>query len=222
MRIRKFATSLALAACIGSAHAGIVLSEGFDNIATLAGSGWVLTNNSVPLGNDWFQGNSGIFGSYSGAPDSYIADNFLATPEFNGVVDAWLISPVLSLSAGGTLTFATRTADPGFGDRLEVRFNAGAGSSTASFTTLLTVVGDPNQPYPDDGWQAYNVALPNANNGRFAFRYFVADASNADYIGIDSVSVNVTAAVPEPSVYLLLGAGTALIAWRRRRLCAAV
>ncbi len=220
MRIRKFATALAVVACMGSARAGIVLSEGFDNIATLAGSGWVLTNNSAPPGGNWFQGNSGVFASQAGAPNSYIADNFLATSQFDGVVDAWLISPVLSLPLGGALTFATRTDSSDFADLLEVRFSLGAGSSTASFTTLLTVVGDASQPYPYGGWQAYTVALPNANNGRFAFRYFVADASNANYIGIDSV--NVTAAVPEPSVYLLLGAGTALIAWRRRRVSAPV
>jgi hypothetical protein len=45
--------------------------RGFDNISTLAGSGWTLVNNSSPAGlTGWFQGNSGVFNSQAGAPDS--------------------------------------------------------------------------------------------------------------------------------------------------------
>src|SRR5262245_60538150 len=118
-----------LAGGIGSAQAALLLNEGFDDITTLAGSGWVRTNNSAPIGNDWFQGNGGpggVFNSQSGAANSYIANNFFSTSGVNGVVDAWLISPELSLLGGGILTFYTRTADPGFNDKLEIRFSTGS------------------------------------------------------------------------------------------------
>ena len=111
-----------LAAGIGGAQAAVLLSEGFDDITTLAGSGWVTINNSAPAGNDWFQGNDGIFISQSGAINSYIANDFNSTAEISGVIDAWLIGPELSLPGGGMLTFFTQTADPGFSDKLEIRF----------------------------------------------------------------------------------------------------
>lgn len=46
-----------------------VLSEDFADITTLAGAGWVQTNNSAPLGvTGWFQGNDTVFPSQAGAP----------------------------------------------------------------------------------------------------------------------------------------------------------
>ena len=218
MKIRKISFSLLAVACLGSAQAAL-LTEGFDSVAGLAGAGWVLTNNSVPAGNDWFQGNSGVFGSQAGAPSAYVGADFLSTSGINGVVDNWLISPVLALGGGGTLTFFTRTADPGFSDKLEVRFSAGGSASTASFTTLLRTIGDAATPYPDTDWQTFSVTLPAQASGRFAFRYTVGDAINADYIGIDSVSVDAGVnSVPEPAGYALFGVGAlALVALGRRR-----
>ena len=212
MKMTRFAPGLLALACLGSAQAAL-LSEGFDDITTLAASGWVRTNNSVPVGNDWFQGNSGVFASQAGAPDSYIANSFLSTSAVSGVVDAWLISPELSLAGGGMLTFYTRTADAGFLDKVEVRFSAGSGSDTTSFATLLSTIGGAT-PYPTD-WQAFSVLLPTAASGRFAFRYNVDNALDADYIGIDSVDVT---AVPEPSTYALFGIGIAALMLRRRAL----
>ncbi len=210
MKITKLTPALLALACLGSAQAAL-LTEGFDNIGTLAGSGWVRTNNSVPVGNDWFQGNSGVFASQSGAPDSYIGNDFNATSGINGVINAWLISPELTLPGGGQLTFYTRTADAGFLDKLEVRFSAGSGSGTAGFTTLVSTIGDLGT-YPGD-WQAFSVMLPAGGSGRFAFHYTVNNALDADYIGIDTVNV---IAVPEPSTYALLGVGIAALLLRRR------
>lgn len=213
----KTAKFLLAAACLAVATASQaqILTEGFDDVATLPGAGWVLDNRSAPLGaTGWFQGNAGVFASQAGADDAYIGANFLNAADAGGVIDNWLISPELLLGSGATLSFFTRTADPGFADALEVRFSAGPGADVAGFTTLLLTVGDATTPYPDADWVQFSVVLPTTVSGRIAFRYTAADALNADYIGIDTVNV---AAVPEPSTLALLGLGLAGIAWRRRR-----
>jgi PEP-CTERM motif len=212
---------LGMLAGIGGAQAAVLLSEGFDDITTLAGSGWVTINNSAPAGNDWFQGNDGIFISQSGAVNSYIANDFNSTTEISGVIDAWLIGPELPLPGGGMLTFFTRTADPGFSDKLEIRFSTGSSTNTSGFTTLLLTIGDVATPYPDSDWQAFSVNLPSAISGRFAFRYTVADALDADYIGIDTVTFETGASVvPLPSTLVMFALGLTVLGWHLRRVAA--
>ncbi len=63
------------------------LDEGFDDIATLAASGWSLQNLSVPVGSlGWFQGTPttatpvpGPFNAYDGGVNAYIAANSYST-----------------------------------------------------------------------------------------------------------------------------------------------
>lgn len=213
MKLFKLAAGVLAAGLIAGAHADPIFSESFDNVAGLAGSGWVLTNLSSPVGQSWFQGNDGIFAAQSGAANAYVGANFLSTTTQGGAIDNWLISPELSVGAGSTLTFYTQAADAGFLDQLEVRFSSGAGSDVSGFTTVLATVGSGGS-YPVGSWTAFTMTLPTAVTGRIAFHYTVADANNASYIGIDSVSVS---AVPESSTLALLGLGLAGIAVARRR-----
>jgi hypothetical protein len=213
---------------VGSvAQAGVVFTEGFDDINTLAAAGWTSVNNSSPPGTTgYFQGNPGVFGSQSGAPDSYIAANFL-NADFGGTISNWLISPTFTLFDGETLSFFTRSN--GFAaDRLEVRFSAAGDSgnvgntvdSVGDFTSVLGTINANLDPfgYPAD-WTMFNVVFsgitnPNGVLGRFAFRYTVPDTSiNGDYIGIDSLTLT----VPEPGTLALFGLALSLgFAWRRR------
>lgn len=182
-------------------------SESFNDITTLAGSGWVMTNASVAVGStSWFQGNpvsaSGPFDSYNGAANAYIGANYNNTGSV-GTISNWLMTPNRTFRNGDVLTFYTRKPSPDtYADRLEVRLSTngastsvGTGSGTGDYTTLLLSV-NPSLTlgvYPTT-WTMYTVTisgLPAPTSGRIAFRYFVTSAglsgTNSDYIGIDQV-----------------------------------
>lgn len=176
-------------------------SESFENFPALVSSGWVMRNQSQPLGSTtWMQdiglqippqdGAACIYADYQSAADG-------------GNISNWLITPQLTLANGAKLTFYTRTSDAGASasspDRLEVRMSA-AGSNTGSsatdvgdFTTLLLSVNPSLTPgvYPGD-WAQYTVTLSGLSapvTGRLAFRYFVTDTGvNGNMVALDSVS----------------------------------
>jgi hypothetical protein len=212
--------------------AGPLLVEGFNDITDLAGKGWVQVNNSSPVGTTgWFQGNPAVFSAQAGAAEAYIAANFL-NADFGGNISNWLLTPVLPLQNGETIRFYTRTEDPPlFADRLELRLSVNGSSSdvgstdisVGDFTVLLLTINPALYPtgYPSQ-WTSFSATLSGLaapGTGRFAFRYFVPDTStNADYIGIDTVSVASAQGIPEPGTIVLLGLGIAgLVLWRRWR-----
>ncbi|MGN6419528.1 MAG: choice-of-anchor J domain-containing protein [Pseudobacter sp.] len=192
-------------------------NESFNNVATLAGSGWIIQNNSAPLGpNSWYQGvattnspDPGPFNANSGAANAYIAANFASTTGGTGIISNWLITPNRVLRNGDVFTFYTRkpTIPAGgtdFPDRLEVRMSTnGASTNTGTsaagwgdFSTLLLTINPTlvANVYPQV-WTQYTITisgLPAPTSGRIAFRYFVTGAgpsgSNSDYIGIDDVA----------------------------------
>jgi hypothetical protein len=209
------AAAFALAAMLpAAAHAdGLeVLNEGFDNVAALPG--WTQVNNSAPPGTGWFQGNPDILASHAGAPDAYAGASFLGAAHGAGSVDNWLITPTLNLSGTTTLSFFTsQEGTPGYADLLEVRFAAGSGTGTDSFSTLLTTIGGASS-YPST-WEEFSASVAVDGPGRFAFRY-LGDAEALNYVGIDSVRV--VTAVPEPSLYLMLAAGLGALPLLRRKL----
>ena len=206
--------------------------EGFDDITTLAGDGWIFQNNSDSPNADWFQGNPDVFPSQAGDPPAYIAVNFNST--FDTVISHWMMTPETDLNNGDIFSFWTRTVTGnGFPDRLELRMSTNGASSdvgtattdVGDFTNLLVEV-NPNllqgpANYPEE-WTQFTVTLSGLNgpeSGRFGFRYWVTDAgplgSNSNYIGVDTVEL--VTPIPEPASALFLvglGLGTCLI--RRR------
>ena len=180
-------------------------SQGFDDITTLPGAGWVQTNHSTTIGTTgWFQGSTAVFPSQGGAPTSYIGANFNNDGgPATDTISNWLLTPPLTLQNGAVLTFFTRTVDVvAFPDRLQVRMSTNGASSNVGttptdvgdFTTLLldinptyTLTGYPNV------WTQFTVTVSGVaspTTGRLAFRYFVENGgpsgTNSDFIGIDT------------------------------------
>lgn len=209
------AGTLALAALAPGAAgaAGIeVLNEGFEDVASLPG--WTLVYKRVPAGITWFQGNPDVFGAQSGAANAYAAASFMGAANGQGVVDNWLITPLLSLRGLTNLSFYTaHEAMPGSADYLEVRWAPGSGGGTGSFTTLLSTFGGAGAGYPTY-WTQWSAGLNLQGEGRFAFRY-VGNADSLNYIGLDTVRV--VTAVPEPSLYMMLALGLGALSFMRRK-----
>jgi hypothetical protein len=226
---RLFAGSLVVLFASTSLQAGVILDEGFTNISTLSGNGWAMVNNSAPTGlTGWFQGNTSVFTAQAGAPDSYIAANF-DNAAFGGNISNWLITPVLPLQYDLQLVFFTRTEpSPVAADSLELRLrtsgastNVGAtASSVGDFTALVLTINPALtlSGYPT-AWTQFTanfVGLGVPASGRFAFRYDVPDTSiNADFIGIDSVSVSQQ--TPEPATLGLFAFGLGAVVLQRLR-----
>jgi PEP-CTERM motif len=212
-----------------------VLTENFDNVPALTASGgWVMVNESSPVGTQsvWFQGNSGVFSSQAGAADSYAAVNFNSVAGAN-TISNWLISPLLTFINGDTISFYSRTVDaPEFPDRLNLRLSTnGASTATADFTTILLTINPSltTSGYPNV-WTLFTATISGLGaptNGRIAFHYDVTNGgpsgANSDYIGIDTLTSTVTldtgaAETPEPATWAMMsiGLGLAGIYGRRR------
>src|SRR5581483_8744453 len=126
-RLKVCLLPLIFAAFATSARGAFV--ENFDDIATLAGKGWVAINRSSPVGTQtWQQGDGGLRDAVSGAADAYIADTY-ASAGTNATqastISDWLISPPLTLNNGDVLSFFTFSlgSSDKFPDRLQVWFS---------------------------------------------------------------------------------------------------
>lgn len=202
MKTKLFTLGLALLSIVGFSQA---ITEGFDDITTLSGSGWASQNLSSPAGTtNWFQGNV-TFPAQAGATTAYIGANFNNTAG-SGTISNWLFAPTRTLNNGDVFKFWTRSASATFPDRLEVRLslngtstNAGASAtSVGDFSTLLLSINPTlattGATYPIV-WTEYTITISGlsaATQGRIAFRYFVTDGgpagNNSNYIGIDTFS----------------------------------
>lgn len=207
------ATAIAFAAASAQADT-VILSQMFDNVPTLTTSGWVLSNQSSALGSTgWYQGVDSIFAAQSGAPGSYIAANFNnAAP--GGTIANYLISPSFSTAVSGVVKFwAKADISESYYDTIAFGLSSGTGSTPPfALAPATTLTGD---------WTQYSVSFTGtgaSTSSRFVIDY-IGSFDTSNYIGIDTFSVStLTAPVPEPETWVLMGAGILGLALRARRI----
>lgn len=204
--MKKFIASLAMCVALGAHADPFRLTENFDSGL---GQFTAINASTAPSGAGWFPGNSGIFPSQAGAPGAYAASNFLVSA--NGSIQAWLMSPELTF-IGQLVSFYARTEDAtlGFLDSITLMVSTnGSSTNLSDFAPLLTI--GPGSLL--DSWTNYTALLGTIGSGRIAFVYGVGDVNDANYIGLDTITV----AVPEPVSLALVGLGLGLIGVMRRR-----
>ncbi len=210
--MKKALAALVMSGMMASAQAGFLVNEGFDDVTTLAGKGWVINNQSTPGGTtSWYQGDEQIFSALSGAPNSYIAANYESSAE-GGRLANWLISPEFSTAEGARISFWLRgAASDIYSDKFSFGYNLDGSTDLRKFDMLRAMtVGT-------DGWVRYEARIEKGSDigtARFALLYAGA-AADANYIGLDNLAIS---EIPEPSSMLILGAGVmGLVASRRRQ-----
>ena len=158
--------------------------EGFDTLSKAVSKGWVIANNSKPIGTiPWVQGffylsqhheydgklgvtNTYNYDGFSGMDYSYSGADFaMATADCGhgkAAISNWLISPEVSIKNGDEISFYTRTfSNPAqSADRLQVRINpvngsADVGRDAASVGNFSEVVLDINPDYLLEGDGSY-------------------------------------------------------------------
>jgi len=159
-------------------------TEGFDTVSKAVARGWVIANNTKPIGTmAWVQGffyaslypgKLGISaynfvneGGFAGNTPSYAGADFVMTTADCGsgnkaTCSNWLISPEVVIKNGDKISFYTRTYEnPAAGaDRLEVRINvanssADVGRDSSSKGGFIKVMLDINPNYLLDGNGSY-------------------------------------------------------------------
>jgi PEP-CTERM motif len=205
--------SVALAATLlagGASQAATLINESFDNVAGLAGAGWSILNLGVFQGStSFFQGDQSVFGSQSGAPDSYAAANYnnATSP---GYLNTWLVTPQFSTAVAGTISFWARgEIAPGFSDSIAYGLVNGLPGSGGTLAAPVTVTAQ-------GAWTQYTMSFAAAGAGSFArfAMVYIGNADTSNYIGIDTLTVT---SVPEPGTWLLMGAGMLGMAGLARR-----
>lgn len=158
--------------------------EDFDTLSKAIGRGWVIANNSKPIGTiPWVQGfyylsqhheydgklgptNTYNYDGFGGMEFSYSGTDFaMATANCvhgSGTISNWLISPEVEVKNGDIINFYTRTASnpADAADRLQVRINpvngsADVGREALSVGNFSEVLLDINPGYLLEGDDSY-------------------------------------------------------------------
>lgn len=207
------------AATASPAPVGLGCAEHFESVSTLAQRGWLLRNNSNPIGpTGWFQGNPDNFSAFLGDPDSYVsADADNASGDFP-VLSNWLITPSIEFGPNqfGAHFFGFYARGlPGGVNRIVVRLCVeGPGTScgvpgpeSGDLGGFQTVLADINPEQTEQGfpldWTGYDLApadgLPVIGRGRIAFHYYAfwqPTTPLGSVIGIDEVAMAGATACP--------------------------
>jgi len=187
-------------------------SEEFDTVGNSVARGWVIANNTKPIGTaSWkrgifyYENKKGTGDGFGALNASYSGTDFIMTSVDCGFGAAncsnWLISPEMTAKNGDSISFYTRTYEsPAVAaDRLEVRLNSVNGSSDVgtdsnsigNFNTLLLDINPElllsgAAAYPGT-WTKYTAVvsgIPEARKTRVGFRYYIPNGGPAGKNGL--------------------------------------
>ncbi|MEO5893883.1 MAG: choice-of-anchor J domain-containing protein [Ferruginibacter sp.] len=187
-------------------------AEEFDTVSNSIARGWVVANNSKPIGTAaWKQGifyydnKKGTGDGFGALNASYSGTDFIMTSIDCGFGTAncsnWLVSPEMTVKNGDAVSFYTRTyEDPAIAaDRLQVRLNtvnssADVGVDSNSIGNFSKILLDINpgflltgtNAYPGN-WTKFTITIsdmPEAKKTRIGFRYYVPDGGPTGQNGL--------------------------------------
>lgn len=187
-------------------------TEEFDTVQNSIKRGWVIANNSKPIGTaSWKQGifyfenKKGTADGFGALNASYSGSDFIMTSSDCGNATAncsnWLITPELTVKNGDVISFYTRTYEnPAIAaDRLQVRMNVanstadvGTDSNTVgNFTKILldinpTLKLSGADSYPGT-WTMYSITISDVatvRKTRIGFRYYVTEGGPTGVNGL--------------------------------------
>lgn len=175
--------------------------NGNNSIAGLQARGWVIIDNdgggTTPT---WFQPNDLTFTAFEGHDSGYVASNFDGA-NANGVIDHWLISPLLNVNPGDSLSFYARSPQGSlFPDSLYILVSSG-GSAIVDFSSLGRFES------PTENWGGFYVIFNTTSTIRFAINYYIfnggPEGSASDYLGLDQFRLYSTSGTTYPSTIQL-------------------
>ncbi len=177
----------------------ILFSDNFNgdnSVAGLQARGWIVVNQDGGGTTDpWFTPSTNPpFPAFEGGTQGYVASNYQGANGF--YIDHWLISPLVGVSAGDTLSFYHRSIDNNpYDDSIYVKVSPTGGSNISNFT-----ISSPRLLVSENGWAQYNYIFTVTGFVRFAIQYQIFDGgpqgTYSNYIGIDLLQVKGTGYVP--------------------------
>lgn len=174
--------------------------EDFNGDNTQAGlnaRGWITLNVDGGGTSSWFQGNTTVFSAYEGPANGYVGQNFQGANV--NLIDQWLISPPVTVTAGDTLSFWHRSPDnTTFDDSIFVRYSTTAGTTPADFDVTWG-----RYMVSKTGWARWTGTFPSSGTIRFAIQYYHTQGgptgNYSDYFGLDLVEV-IPATAPQTAL----------------------
>ncbi|MDA3880543.1 MAG: choice-of-anchor J domain-containing protein [Prolixibacteraceae bacterium] len=180
----------------------VLLEENMDDVTTLEPSGWVFNNVDGGGSTDYFQGNTGVFDSYNGAPMSYCGQNYNGANGY--LIDQWLISPEIESYGETIFSFWAMYTGSMWLDHIYIYYSPTGSDQIGDFELLMDRTALTNV------WTQYTESVSAYGPVRFAIRYHETDGGlwgdDSDYWGLDAVQVMGNPVKPVPvSIWWIAG-----------------
>ncbi|HRP93925.1 MAG TPA: choice-of-anchor J domain-containing protein [Ignavibacteriaceae bacterium] len=112
--------------------------NGDNTLTGIQTRGWIFEDVDGAGVTTVFQGNETVFPAYEGPTTGYIGQNYNGAFGGGLLIDQWLISPTVTVTAGDTLKFWHRSPDGStWADPLEVWVSTTGGTTHTNFDVQL-------------------------------------------------------------------------------------